>query len=333
MPASSWTAARGRAGRAWPAMLTSSPGLPPVPPHRPAIRLACAADWPPGPPPASAGQPLRWPAGHQYRHISHQPLAPTRFSNHYGLANGSMKVRPDRVPPGQRSPRRGHGSRSAWIVRYQDLHQAPEAGPTSPSSTTGTSAVSPRTRSSGCQVSAVVIRRPEHQRPLSEHRSAVLIKPAFPLVATSADVFDQVAEEGQQVRLDGETLYLADVPSRKAPGRPPTRSRRRGGSQGGLSGQDSAFVTATSSTSASAPELLVEGIQLRNDEARLSQGARRHRRPWLPLSRGPAGARSYIEEFKSFIIAVDEPRQRLHRGRLPAARDRRRYGLGLRRGA
>ena len=104
------------------------------------------------------------------------------------------------------------------------------------------------------------------------------------------DVFDQV-KEGQQVRLDGETLYVGDVVVAKG-----TRQTAESvaadvaAAKEGLAEQLRSFVTNTFEYIDRDPELLVEGIRMPRAAHPAGRAARAGRRPRLSLPRGPAGA-------------------------------------------
>ena len=134
----------------------------------------------------------------------------------------------------------------------------------------------------------------------------MLIEAGIPLVDdVGPDVFDQV-KEGQQVRLDDETLYVGEVVAAKG-----TRQTAESvaadvaAAKEGLAEQLKAFVTNTFEYIDRDPELLVEGIRIPELRTRL---AGKHA---LVVARGYhyhedlQALRAYIREFKPVIIAVD----------------------------
>ena len=73
-----------------------------------------------------------------------------------------------------------------------------------------------------CQVAAVINVAPSITGRYPNQGPMVLIAAGIPLVDdVGPDVFDQV-KEGQQVKLDGETLYVGDVVAAREPGRLPS---------------------------------------------------------------------------------------------------------------
>jgi uncharacterized membrane-anchored protein len=157
-----------------------------------------------------------------------------------------------------------------------------------------------------CQVAAVVNAAPCVSGRYPNQGPQLLVEAGIPLVDdVGPDVFDLV-KEGQQVRLDGETLYLADAVVAKG-----TRQTAESVAQNmaaakeGLAEQLKAFVTNTFEYINRDSELLAEGIRLPDLKTRL---AGRHA---LVVARGYRyhedlkALRSYIREFKPVIIAVD----------------------------
>jgi uncharacterized membrane-anchored protein len=157
-----------------------------------------------------------------------------------------------------------------------------------------------------CQVAAVVNVAPSITGRYPNQGPLVLIAAGIPLVDdVGRDVFDQV-KEGQQVRLDGETLYADDVVAAKG-----TRQTAESveaavaAAKEGLAEQLKAFVTNTFEYIDRDPELLVEGIRIPPLRTRL---AGKHA---LVVARGYhyhedlQALRAYIREFKPVIIAVD----------------------------
>jgi uncharacterized membrane-anchored protein len=157
-----------------------------------------------------------------------------------------------------------------------------------------------------CQVAAVVNAAPSISGRYPNLGPQLLIDAGIPLVDdVGSDVFEQVSE-GQQVRLDGETLYLAEVVVAKG-----TRQTAElvaadiAAAKEGLAEQLTAFVTNTFEYLNRDSELLVEGIRLPPLQTSL---AGRHA---LVVARGYRyhedlqALRAYIREFKPVIIGVD----------------------------
>jgi uncharacterized membrane-anchored protein len=157
-----------------------------------------------------------------------------------------------------------------------------------------------------CQVSAVVNVAPSITGRYPNQGPQMLIEAGIPLLDdVGPDVFDQV-KEGQQVRLDGEMLYLGDVVTAKG-----TRQSAESVAadmaiaKEGLAKQLKDFVTNTFEYIDRDPELLVEGIRIPPLRTRL---AGKHA---LVVARGYhyhedlQALRAYIREFKPVIIAVD----------------------------
>jgi len=157
-----------------------------------------------------------------------------------------------------------------------------------------------------CQVSAVVNVAPSITGRYPNQGPQMLVAADIPLIDdVGPDVFDQV-REGQQVRLDGELLYLGDVVAAKG-----TRQTAESvaadmaAAKEGLAQQLKAFVSNTFEYIDRDPELLVEGIRIPPLRTTL---AGRHA---LVVARGYhyhedlQALRAYIREFKPVIIAVD----------------------------
>ncbi len=157
-----------------------------------------------------------------------------------------------------------------------------------------------------CQVAAVINVAPSITGRYPNQGPMVLIEAGIPLVDdVGPDVFDQV-REGQQVRLDDETLYVGEVVVAKG-----TRQTAESvaadvaAAKEGLAEQLKAFVTNTFEYIDRDPELLVEGIRIPPLRTRL---AGKHA---LVVARGYhyhedlQALRAYIREFKPVIIAVD----------------------------
>jgi uncharacterized membrane-anchored protein len=157
-----------------------------------------------------------------------------------------------------------------------------------------------------CQVSAVVNAAASISGRYPNLGPQLLVEAGIPLVDdVGPDVFDQV-REGQQVRLDGETLYLAETVVAKG-----TRQTAdsvasdMATAKDGLAEQLKAFVTNTFEYIDRDSELLVEGIRIPELRTKL---AGRHA---LVVARGYGyradlqTLRAYIREFKPVIIGVD----------------------------
>ena len=156
------------------------------------------------------------------------------------------------------------------------------------------------------QVKAVINAAPSISGRYPNQGPQVLVDAGIPLVDdVGPDVFDLV-KEGQQIRLDGETLYLADAVVAKG-----TRQTAESvasdmaTAKDGLAEQLRAFVTNTFEYINRDSELLAEGIRMPDLKTKL---AGRHA---LVVARGYRyhedlkALRSYIREFKPVIIAVD----------------------------
>ena len=138
------------------------------------------------------------------------------------------------------------------------------------------------------------------------HGPQVLLEGGVPLVDdVGPDIFDQVAE-GQQVRLDGDTLYLGDVVVAKGilqTGE--TVASDMAAAKEGLAEQLQGFMTNTLEYMSRDADLLVEGIPLPELRTKFSG---RHA---LVVARGYRyyedlrALRAYIREFKPVIVAVD----------------------------
>ena len=156
------------------------------------------------------------------------------------------------------------------------------------------------------QVKAVINVAPSISGRYPNQGPQVLVDAGIPLVDdVGPDVFDLV-KEGQQIRLDGETLYLADAVVAK--GTWQTAESIAGDmetAKEGLAEQLRAFVTNTFEYINRDSELLAEGIRMPDLKTKL---AGRHA---LVVARGYRyhedlkALRSYIREFKPVIIAVD----------------------------
>jgi uncharacterized membrane-anchored protein len=157
-----------------------------------------------------------------------------------------------------------------------------------------------------CQVSAVVNVAESISGRYPNLGPQLLIEAGIPLVDdVGPDVFDQV-KEGQQVRLDSETLYLGDnVVAKGTRQTAESVAAAIAAAKEGLADQLKAFVTNTFEYISRDSELLIEGIRI--PELRTSL-ADRH---VLVVAAGYRyledlqALRSYIREFKPVIIGVD----------------------------
>ena len=157
-----------------------------------------------------------------------------------------------------------------------------------------------------CQVSAVVNVAESISGRYPNLGPQLLVEAGIPLVDdVGPDVFDQV-KEGQQVRLDGETLYLGDnVVAKGTRQTAESVAAAIAAAKDGLADQLKAFVTNTFEYISRDSELLIEGIRI--PELRTSL-ADRH---VLVVAAGYRyledlqALRSYIREFKPVIIGVD----------------------------
>jgi uncharacterized membrane-anchored protein len=156
------------------------------------------------------------------------------------------------------------------------------------------------------QVKAVINVAPSISGRYPNQGPQVLIDAGIPLVDdVGPDVFDLV-KEGQQIRLDGETLYLADAVVAKGTWQTAESvASDMAVAKDGLAEQLRAFVTNTFEYINRDSELLAEGIRMPDLKTKL---AGRHA---LVVARGYRyhedlkALRSYIREFKPVIIAVD----------------------------
>jgi uncharacterized membrane-anchored protein len=156
------------------------------------------------------------------------------------------------------------------------------------------------------QVAAVINVAPSISGRYPTQGPQVLVDAGVPLVDdVGPDVFDLV-KEGQQVRLDGEALYLADsVVAKGTRQTVESVAEDMTAAKEGLAEQLKAFVTNTFDYINRESELLAEGIRLPELRTKL---AGRHA---LVVARGYRyhedlkALRSYIREFKPVIIGVD----------------------------
>ena len=156
------------------------------------------------------------------------------------------------------------------------------------------------------QVAAVINVAPSISGRYPNQGPQVLVDAGVPLVDdVGPDVFDLV-KEGQQVRLEGEALYLADsVVAKGTRQTVESVAEDMTAAKEGLAEQLRAFVTNTIDYINRESELLAEGIRLPDLRTKL---AGRHA---LVVARGYRyhedlkALRSYIREFKPVIIGVD----------------------------
>ncbi len=157
-----------------------------------------------------------------------------------------------------------------------------------------------------CQVTAVINAAPSITGRYPNLGPQLLVEAGVPLIdSVGADVFDQV-KEGQEVRLDGESLYLGDVVVAKGTAlTPESVAAVLAVAKEGLSEQLKAFVTNTFEYISRDSELLVEGLRLPELRTRLAG------RQALVVARGYhyhedlQALRAYIREFRPVIIGVD----------------------------
>jgi uncharacterized membrane-anchored protein len=157
-----------------------------------------------------------------------------------------------------------------------------------------------------CQVAAVINVAESISGRYPNLGPQLLIEAGIPLVDdVGPEVFDQLSE-GQQVRLDTETLYLAEAVVAKG-----TRQTAESvaavmaAASAGLAEQLRAFATNTLEYLSRDSELLVDGIRIPQLRTKL---AGRHA---LVVARGDRyredlqALRAYIREFKPVMIGVD----------------------------
>lgn len=157
-----------------------------------------------------------------------------------------------------------------------------------------------------CQVSAVINVAGSISGRYPNLGPQLLIDAGIPLIdEVGPDVFDQVSE-GQQVRLDTETLYLADAVVAKG-----TRQTAESvaavmaAARAGLTEQLLAFATNTLEYLSRDAELLVDGIRIPQLRTPLAD------RHVLVVARGNRyredlqALRAYIREFRPAMIGVD----------------------------
>jgi uncharacterized membrane-anchored protein len=157
-----------------------------------------------------------------------------------------------------------------------------------------------------CQVSAVVNAAPSITGHYPNLGPQLLVEAGMPLIDdVGQEVFDLV-REGQEVRLDGDTLYLGErVVAKGTLQTGESVAADMAVAKEGLSEQIKAFVTNTFEYIDRDSELLVEGLRLPDLRTRLNG---RHA---LIVARGYRyhedlqALRAYIREFKPVIIGVD----------------------------
>ncbi len=157
-----------------------------------------------------------------------------------------------------------------------------------------------------CEVGAVINVAPSITGRYPNLGPQLLVDAGVPLVDDAGpDVFEQVTE-GQQVRLDGEVLYLAEtVVAKGSRQTADTVAEEMAAAKESLAEQLKAFVSNTFEYIDRDSELLVEGIKIPELRTRL---AGRHA---LVVARGYRcredlqALRAYIREFKPVIIGVD----------------------------
>lgn len=157
-----------------------------------------------------------------------------------------------------------------------------------------------------CQVSAVINAAPSITGRYPNLGPQLVVQAGIPLIDDAGEeVFEQV-REGEQVRLDGDTLYAGETVVAKGTAQTPESvAAHMAVAKEGLSEQLKAFVTNTFEYISRDSELLVEGIGLPDLRTRL---AGRHA---LVVARGYRyredlqALRPYIREFRPVIIGVD----------------------------
>jgi uncharacterized membrane-anchored protein len=157
-----------------------------------------------------------------------------------------------------------------------------------------------------CQVCAVVNAAPSISGRYPNPGPQLLVEAGVPLVDdVGQDIFEQV-REGQQVRLDGDTLYLADtVVAKGTKQAPDSVARDMAAAKECLADELRAFVVNTFEHINHDSDLLVDGIKIPELRTRL---AGRHA---LVVARGYhyhedlLALRAYIREFKPVMIGVD----------------------------
>ena len=157
-----------------------------------------------------------------------------------------------------------------------------------------------------CQVSAVINVAPSISGRYPNLGPQLLVEAGVPLIDdVGADVFDHV-QEGQAVRLDGDTLYLGETIVAKGTVQTAgSVAADMAAAKEGLADQLRGFMANTVDYINRDSELLIDGIRLPELRTRLDgkhalvvARGYRHREDLQAL-------RSYIREFKPVIIAVD----------------------------
>ncbi len=173
------------------------------------------------------------------------------------------------------------------------------------------------------QVKAVINVAPSISGRYPNQGPQVLIDAGIPLVDdVGPDVFDLV-KEGQQIRLDGETVYLADAVVAKGTWQTAESvASDMALAKDGLAEQLRAFVTNTFEYINRDSELLAEGIRMPDLKTKLA-GARPRRRARLPVPRGPQGTALLHQGVQARHHRRRWRRERADRGRVLAAHDRR----------
>ncbi len=174
------------------------------------------------------------------------------------------------------------------------------------------------------QVKAVINVAPSISGRYPNQGPQVLIDAGIPLVDdVGPDVFDQV-NEGQQNRLDGETVYLADAVVAKGTWQTAESvASDMALAKDGLAEQLRAFVTNTFEYINRDSELLVEGLRMPDPEDQAGRPARPRRRARLPVPRGPQGTALLHQGVQARHHRCRWRRERADRGRVLAAHDRR----------
>ena len=157
-----------------------------------------------------------------------------------------------------------------------------------------------------CQAAAVLNAVPSMSKRYPNLGPQLLVEAGIPLVDDAGpEVFDLV-REGQQVRLDGGTLYLGDdVVAKGTVQTEQSVAEHMAAAKEGLAEQLKAFVTNTFEYIDRDSDLLAEGIRLPDLRTKI---AGKHA---LVVARGYRyhedlqALRAYIREFKPVIIAVD----------------------------
>jgi uncharacterized membrane-anchored protein len=157
-----------------------------------------------------------------------------------------------------------------------------------------------------CQVSAVINAAQSITGQYPNLGPQLLVDAGVPLVDDVGEEVFELVHEGQEVRLEGDSLYLGDAVVAKGTAQTADSvAADMAVAREGLSEQLKAFVTNTFEYISRDSELLVEGIHL--PELRTSIAGRHA----LVVARGYhyhedlQALRAYIREFKPVIIGVD----------------------------